>query len=457
LGKGGGKMKKLTLLGIFLIVLMLFSVSVHLGYGQEEPKVEWIAVYNGTGNDQDQANALAVDPAGNVYVTGGSRGSGTYYDYVTIKYDRHGNQLWVARYNGTGGRSDIANALAVDPAGNVYVTGLSYGIGTYNDYATIKYDSHGNELWVARYNHFLDRANALAVDPAGNVYVTGMSYGNTHNDYATIKYDSHGNELWVARYDGPVNNYDAARALAVDPAGNVYVTGMSYGIGTSTDYATIKYDSHGNELWVARYDGTGNGYDQVNALAVDLAGNVYVTGGSRGSGIYYDYATIKYDRHGNQLWIVRYDGTGGMSDIARALAVDLAGNVYVTGESSGIWRHYDYVTIKYDRHGNQLWIARYNGTGNGQDWAQALAVDPAGNVYVTGESWGRGTYYDYATIKYDRHGNQLWAARYDGTGYSFDGATALAVDPAGNVYVTGYGNSRDYWTYDDYVTIKYSR
>jgi hypothetical protein len=103
-------------------------------------------------------------------------------------------------------------------------------------------------------------------------------------------------EEWVARYDGPAkgddldspDKDDLATALSVDAAGNVYVTGLSSGSGTSVDYATLKYDTAGNLQWVARYDG------YANALSVDAAGNVYVTGESYGSGSGYDYATIKY-------------------------------------------------------------------------------------------------------------------------------------------------------------------
>src|SRR5207248_794868 len=129
--------------------------------------------------------------------------------------------------------------------------------------------------------------------------------------------------------NGPGNNTDQANAIAVDSAGNVYVTGLSFGSATGFDYATVKYDTNGNQLWVQRYNGPGNNTDQANAIAVDSAGNVYVTGSSFGSGSSLDYATIKYDTNGNQEWLQRYNGPGNGSDAARAIAIDAASNVYV--------------------------------------------------------------------------------------------------------------------------------
>jgi len=105
-------------------------------------------------------------------------------------------QVWVARYNGPGDSGDYAYAIAIDNSGNIYVTGYSYGSGTYDDYATVKYDSSGVEQWVARYNgpgNYEDWAFAIALDNSGNVYVTGWSMGSgTEYDYATIKYSSTG-------------------------------------------------------------------------------------------------------------------------------------------------------------------------------------------------------------------------------------------------------------------------
>ena len=421
---------------------------------------EWVARYNGPGDDSDRACAIVIDNADNVYVTGYSVGNVGGDDYSTIKYDpTDGNELWVVRYDGPLGSTDHAQAVAVDSSGNVYVTGNSAGAGTYFDYATVKYDPNGSELWVARYNgpdNQSDTAMAIAVDSSGGVYVTGCSKNaDKIYDYVTIKYDAaNGNELWVARYNGPGNGHDIAKAVAIDSFGGVYVTGYSKGSGTGDDYATIKYDpANGNELWVARYNGPGNGSDKAYAIAIDSGGNIYVTGSSANSSD--DYATIKYNADGNELWVARYDGPSNGADYAHAIAIDNSNNVYVTGYCQAVGGDDDYATIKYDPNGNELWASAYNGTGEDSDQAYAVIADSFGNVYVTGSSKGIGGNYDYATIKYDADdGNEIDAARYNGPGDGSDNACAMAIDSASDIYVTGYGIGSG--TGSDYTTIKYS-
>jgi len=443
------------------LVLLVIPLLIPVGEGRSlAPAEKWVARYNGPGNGEDRAQDIAVDGLGNVYVTGitGYLNNEEYDiagDYATIKYNSNGKQLWVQRYDGPAKGYDEARAIAVDSSGNVYVTGCSYGLSGSmyrEDFATIKYSPNGKQLWVKRYNgpgNSVDGATAIAVDGSGNVYVTGSSEGSgTDYDYATIKYNTNGKQLWVARYNGPGNSLDGATAIAVDGSGNVYVTGYSEGSGYKTDYATIKYGTNGKQLWVARYNGPGNYYDLAMAIAIDGSGNVYVTGYSHGSRSDFDYATIKYNTNGKQLWVQRYDGPAKGYDEARAIAVDKSGNVYVTGSSS-----YDYATIKYGPNGKQLWVKRYNGPGNDYDGVYAIALDGSGNVYVTGESKVSGTDNDYATIKYNTNGKQLWVKRYDGPSKGYDGAQAIAVDKSGNVYVTGgsYGSGTDY----DYATVKY--
>ena len=444
-------------------ILVISAIALTILAFEHQPSfsqvtLEWVARYNVPG----VASSIALDGSGNIYVTGGSVGSGTFSDYTTVKYNSSGVQQWVASYNGSENFDDHASSVKVDGLGNVYVTGSSWGSGTRLDYATIKYNSSGVQQWVARYNgpaNVEDLANSLVVDGSGNVYVTGTSASETSWDFVTIKYNSLGVQQWVERYNGPGNLSNIATSLEVDGSGNVYVTGYSEVIGPSWDYITIKYNSAGVQQWVERYNGPGNADDQGNSIAVDGSGNVYVTGNSVGSGTSTDYATIKYNSSGVQQWVARYNGPPGNSgDVANSIAVDGSGNVYATGNSYGSGTSSDYATVKYNSSGVQQWVERYNGPGNLGDKATSLEVDGSGNVYVTGYSEGIGTGTDYATIKYNSTGVQQWVLRYNGTGNASDEGNSIAVDGSGNVYVTGHsegiGLSMNYATY---ATIKYSQ
>ncbi len=202
----------------------------------------------------DEATDIVVK-AGFVYVTGRSQSSGKDFDYITIKYDINGNFQWAQKYNNSivNGKDEAA-AVVVDAEGYVYITGRSEGSGTGYDYVTIKYDSNGNLDWddVRRHDggNGTDEATDIAIDLAGNVYVTGSSQGwnqdqnkSTGYDYFTIKYDSSGNMIWRSRYNNsPADLNDEATTIVVDSAGNVYVTGRSEGTGTGFDFATVKYE-----------------------------------------------------------------------------------------------------------------------------------------------------------------------------------------------------------------------
>ncbi|MBK7254776.1 MAG: SBBP repeat-containing protein [Ignavibacteria bacterium] len=174
----------------------------------------------------------------------------------------------------------------MDGTGNVYVTGYSNGNrdslnSTGLDYATIKYNSSGDSVWVKRYNgsgNFEDIATSIVVDDLGNVYITGYTGSEPTRDFVTIKYNSSGDSVWVKRYNGPGNSTDQSFSIAVDGSGNVYVTGEIRGSETSYDYATIKYNSSGDSIWIRKYNGPGNYFDEANSIVVDDSGNVFVTG-----------------------------------------------------------------------------------------------------------------------------------------------------------------------------------
>jgi hypothetical protein len=297
------------------------------------------AVQNSVGS------ALAVDSSGNVLVTGsGYVGS----DFLTIKYSGAGVPLWTKRYSGPGNARDEAQAVMVDGSGNAVVAGRSWNSmgGCY--YITIKYSSAGVPLWTNLYGGGNDLLFAMAQDGSGNVVVTGRSQG-TWNDYLTIKYSGAGVPLWTNRYNGPGNGTDDEPTLAVDASGSVIVTGTSEVGGYISCYGTIKYSSAGVPLWTNFYNGPGNGGGAARAVAVDASGNVYVTGHSdRGDGpSSWDFATVAYSSSGVPLWTNRYNGPGNDRDEARAVAVDASGSVYVTGYSTGSGSGSDFATIKY--------------------------------------------------------------------------------------------------------------
>jgi hypothetical protein len=219
---------------------------------------------------------------------------------------------------------------------------------------------------------------------------------------------------WVRRYGGLGNLGDWSAAMAVDDSGNVYVTGLSYSGATEVDYVTIKYSLNGDTSWIRAYNGPANLYDEPSGIAVDSHHNVYVTGvidWNFGTNPETDYGTIKYYPDGETAWVRRYNGPGNSDDYACCITVDDSGNVYVTGSVWSGWTYYgDYATVKYRPDGDTAWVKIYNGPGNYFDQPSAIAVDHAGNVYVTGYSTGEGTSYYYATNKVSsRRGHCLGA------------------------------------------------
>lgn len=419
---------------IKIYFVILFFITIENSFSQVNQ--EWTARYSATTNSIDGGKKILVDKDNNIYVIGAS-----FNDFVIIKYNSIGNQLWLRRYNGIGNGTDIPTDMITDTEGNIYVTGSSDFNKEQTDFLTIKYNPEGIEEWVARYSCTGNEnfPTSIIIDTLNNIYITGKNF----NNITTIQYNSDGNQIWVTDYHAPIYN-DIAWGIALDNLRNVYITGEY-----SNDCIVVKYNAFGVQQWVSTYNGKSNRHDFNQSISIDNLSNVYVSGSSTEDSMSLGgYLTIKYNSKGDQQWVRTYEGTGNFFDVVQAMKVDKSGNIYITGYSTETGQGYNMTTFKYNPNGDILWKASYNNGLN--DIAFGITIDNQGSVYITGWSDGIGIESDYATVKYDSSGNQLWSMRYDFSGQYGDFPSSIAVDLNGSVFVTGQSNR-------DILTIKYSQ
>ncbi len=424
----------------------------------------WTNRFGGTANGMDMPNALAVAPNGDVVMGGAVATSVIGADnFVTIRYSSAGAALWTNYYNGPGNSYDFVNAVAVDAGGNVVVTGgsRSTSSSTSEDYATIRYSADGVPLWTNRYaggGNSGDRPMAVVTDVSSNVVVTGsaqLTASVDSVDIVTIKYSAAGTALWTNTYNGPANSYDTARCMALDASGSVFVAGYATATNLWPDLVVIKYSSAGVALWTNLFGGSFNRGDEARAIVVDGSSNVVITGYTTATGNQNDFVTIKYSNAGVPLWTNIYAGPSNDEDKPASVAVDASDNVFVTGFSTGSGGNWDYATIKYSSAGVPLWTNRYNGPGNGDDMAEDIVVDSAGNVHVTGLAEAGGLLADFVTVTYNNSGAGIRTNRFNnGPGNTTDEAVAIVVDSIGNTIVTGWADVG--LQPPDIITIKYA-
>ncbi len=382
------------------------------------------------------ANTIVVDTNGNSYVGGYYINAQGNSDFLTVKYSPTGNVIWARTKDGGAGGNDTVNAVAVDGSGNVYVTGKSLQSGMGSNFQLVKYTSGGLLAFQFNYNtsgNNDDIANALAVNVSGEIFLAGqtVAQGSTSSTWLTTKYTA-GGLSWANTFSGAGAGLDQAKAVVADPGGAIYVSGYATDTTGHFGYATVKYSSTGTQLWVNKFKDSTNGDDLVQSMALDGDGNTYLTGIATSAGGSFDYATIKISSGGQTLWTNIYDGPGHSDDEAVAVALDVDENVYVTGTSIGAGGKYGYVTIKYTSLGVPVWTNFFNGIGNRGGQASGLAVDSSGNAYVTGSSFGGLRPDEFVTIKYATRGAPIWTNLYGG-----GTSASVAADINGNAYVTG--------------------
>ena len=216
-------------------------------------------------------------------------------------------------------------------------------------------------------------------------------------------------------------------------------------------YQVMKYDIFGTLLWIANEGNYGTmGYLRIGAANVDNAGNLFFIANTDVGGFF----TYAYSIAGDLLWRANRPNVSWLN-IGRGLALDSVNDVIVTGKAHDTYDYNSaYGTYKISRNGAYVWSNNYPNLPITTNSAITIALDQRNNVYITGYSPGTNSGNDIVTIKYDNNGNQMWLQRYNGAANGDDEANAIAVDANGNVYVTGYETVAGGGT--EMVTIKYA-
>jgi uncharacterized delta-60 repeat protein len=427
-----------------------------LSAGPKPGDTLWVRNYDGPGNHDDFPTGIMCDPAGNVVVTGYTFSMATDFDFVTLKYDSLGALLWTRTYGSPRNCEDRIWSACTDRFGSIYVTGGSIASELNWDYLTIKYRPDGETCWLRRYDspfRLEDKARAIAVDDSGNVLVTGWSRSpDGAFDFLTVKYSPSGDTVWTRRLDGPAHRDDHGLAVAVDRLGSVIVAGKSAGADNVPQILAAKYDATGRELWRRTARGTGRSHNWPCAVRTDTSGSILVAGTVSSSSSGYDYWLARYASDGRELWTRTYDGPAHAGDIANALCLSPAGQVFVAGQSMGKQTFYDFATVAFSLTGETLWVRREDGPVHGDDRAQALALDKAGNCYVVGSSVQARPFESFLVAGYGPKGDTLWQECFPES--PVGNSRAVGVTCSGSrVFVTGYAYGPDGHT--DIVTVSY--
>ncbi|MFM2208207.1 MAG: hypothetical protein RL213_2182 [Bacteroidota bacterium] len=449
-------MKKFLLFSF--VFLSFYSVA------QNSTTPLWTDSYASAGDNTDRYYSVAPLSGGFVAV-GYSVKQGNYRDFLTVRTDASGNVLWSKSKNGAGSGNDVAQFVVTDASNNVYVAGYTDGGNSQDDIYLLKYDINGNLLWDTTWNNPVafqdDVPTDMAIDASGNIFICGITEPDPlpgSSDYVVLKFSPSGGLLWHATYSraGVAGGRDDANALALDPAGDVYVTGRSFN-GADDDIVTLKYSgANGSLAWTPAIYNSSSGDDRGADIAINPAGNAVVVTGRTDNGNDDDVRTIKYNTSGIFQWTRFYNSSISQNDRGLFVHIDAQDNIYVGGQSDvdfSALTNYDYLVLKYNSLGTITWSRTDGFPALQADIPTSMVVDNSGNIALTGYSdfdSGLTTVLNYIyTVVWNNAGTRLsfsYATGTSPTGNSEGGK--IIVDPVtGNYIVAGFveniGTRRD--------------
>ncbi len=241
---------------LFSVLVLLASSQISAAATAARPAIvkQWVRAWDGSiagRGASDRPSDIVFGPDGSIYIAGDSSDEVETRLFL-VRYSPFGTVDW-SRTIGPGYASSGRSArLAIDRDGNVILMGTAKMGATGEDFLVAKYDSGGNQLWMRTYDERgdVDIADSVAVDEAGSVYVSGLVGRSGPADIVTVKYSPAGAQLWTARYD---RFDDLSCQVAPLSDGTVYVLGTS-SFGLNDDILLIHYDSEGKQLWETHYN-----------------------------------------------------------------------------------------------------------------------------------------------------------------------------------------------------------
>jgi hypothetical protein len=376
-----------------------------------------------------------------------------------------GQLIWAKRV-GSSTSEASAWAVAAGPNGVTAVAGWQEVAPT-GDVPMVARFTAGGAKWVRAYTAAgTGRAEGVAIDKSGNVYVVA-TLDQRSGDIVVLKYNAAGAFQWATDpYDGTGGGSpDAARAIAVDGAGNVAVAGTSVvSSGGLPGIVVLKYDHDGSMMWTnpggifpSTFDPDSGAYT-VNDLALGGAGDLYVAGSQRYQvgGVWSSFAVTFKFRGGDGAFgasagykFGSAQGSAFESIAVRGYRVAAVGSTWGTAANSerALVADYDLNLAPYR---SREWVAG----GTTQEWFGDVVLDATGNVYVTGDQWVAGAWGKTVTMKLSWSLAKIfWKPTYYPTSKDAE-AWYIARDSLGNVYVSGVRD--EHVGRAAYLTLKYS-